>query len=400
MEYLAHIADDGRVQTVSEHLHGTGELAAGFAAPFGASDEARAAGLLHDIGKYSAAFQQRIRGSAVSVDHSTAGAQEARNRRDLPAALAIAGHHGGIPDCGNLNDAADDTTLQGRLKRKLPTYDEWQREITPPSAKPPAWALSDSTTAAFYTRMLYSCLVDADFQDTQDFMDGQAAQRGGGESISALLEKVRAKAKGYLEKPKSSVASQRNAALRACMERGAQWEQGMYTLTVPTGGGKTFASLAFALEHAAAHGMSRVIYVIPYTSIIDQTAGVFAELLGEENVLAHYSAAEYLLAESEDLTPAQYRKLLASENWDAPIVVTTAVQFFESLYSNRSSRCRKLHNIANSVIIFDAYEIIGLNQKSLINQGLDWLRPIFLTQKEAMKMSIRRFYEQRRKSAA
>lgn len=187
MEYLAHIADDGRVQTVSEHLRGTGELAAGFAAPFGAADEARAAGLLHDIGKYSAAFQQRIRGSAVSVDHSTAGAQEARNRRDLPAALAIAGHHGGIPDCGNLNDAADDTTLQGRLKRKLPTYDEWQREIAPPSAKPPAWALSDSTTAAFYTRMLYSCLVDADFQDTQNFMDGQAAQRSGGESISELL---------------------------------------------------------------------------------------------------------------------------------------------------------------------------------------------------------------------
>lgn len=215
MEYLAHIADDGRVQTVSEHLHGTGELAAGFAAPFGAADEARAAGLLHDIGKYSAAFQQRIRGSAVSVDHSTAGAQEARNRRDLPAALAIAGHHGGIPDCGNLNDAADDTTLQGRLKRKLPTYDEWQREIAPPSAKPPAWALSDSTTAAFYTRMLYSCLVDADFQDTQNFMDGQAAPRGGGESISELLEKVRTKAKGYLANPESPVASQRNAALRA-----------------------------------------------------------------------------------------------------------------------------------------------------------------------------------------
>lgn len=354
MEYLAHIADDGRVQTVSEHLHGTGELAAGFAAPFGASDEARAAGLLHDIGKYSAAFQQRIRGSAVSVDHSTAGAQEAHKRGDLPAALAIAGHHGGIPDCGNQrHDTADYTTLHGRLKRKLPSYDKWQSEIVLPSAKSPAWAVSDSITAAFYTRMLYSCLVDADFQDTQNFMDGQAAPRGGGESISALLEKVRAKAADYLANPESPVAFQRNAALRACMERGAQWEQGMYTLTVPTGGGKTFASLAFALEHAAAHGMSRVIYVIPYTSIIDQTAGVFAELLGEGNVLAHYSAAEYLLAESDDLTPAQYRKLLASENWDAPIVVTTAVQFFESLYSNRCSRCRKLHNIANSVIIFD-----------------------------------------------
>lgn len=362
MEYLAHIADDGRVQTVSEHLHGTGELAAGFAAPFGAADEARAAGLLHDIGKYSAAFQQRIRGSAVSVDHSTAGAQEACKRGDLPAALAIAGHHGGIPDCGNQrHDTADDTTLHGRLRRKLPPYDKWQNEIAPPSAKPPAWAVSGSITAAFYTRMLYSCLVDADFQDTQNFMDGQAAPRGGGESISALLGKVRAKAAEYLANPESPVASQRNAALRACMERGAKWEQGMYTLTVPTGGGKTFASLAFALEHAAAHGMSRVIYVIPYTSIIDQTAGVFAELLGEENVLAHYSAAEYLLAESEDLTPAQYRKLLASENWDAPIVVTTAVQFFESLYSNRSSRCRKLHNIANSVIIFDEAQTLPQN---------------------------------------
>ena len=191
MEYLAHIADDGRVQTVSEHLHGTGELAAGFAAPFGASDEARAAGLLHDIGKYSAAFQQRIRGSAVSVDHSTAGAQEALKRGDLPAALAIAGHHGGIPDCGNQrHDTADYTTLHGRLRRKLPSYDKWQSEIVLPSAKSPAWAVSDSITAAFYTRMLYSCLVDADFQDTQNFMDGQAAPRGGGESISALLEKV------------------------------------------------------------------------------------------------------------------------------------------------------------------------------------------------------------------
>ena len=229
MEYLAHIADDGRVQTVSEHLHGTGELAAGFAAPFGASDEARAAGLLHDIGKYSAAFQQRIRGSAVSVDHSTAGAQEALKRGDLPAALAIAGHHGGIPDCGNQrHDTADYTTLHGRLRRKLPSYDKWQSEIVLPSAKSPAWAVSGSITAAFYTRMLYSCLVDADFQDTQNFMDGQAAPRGGGESISALLEKVRAKAADYLANPESPVAFQRNAALRACMERGAQWEQGMY----------------------------------------------------------------------------------------------------------------------------------------------------------------------------
>lgn len=352
-EYLAHIAEDGRVQTVSEHLTGTGKMAAEFGAAFGASDEARLAGVLHDIGKYSAAFQRRLHGGAP-VDHSTAGAKEAFIRRDLPAALAIAGHHGGIPDCGHYKDHSDNATLQGRIKRELPPYGDWAREISPPAAKPPAWAMSDCITGAFYTRMLYSCLVDADFQDTQNFMDGTPAPRGGGETIPALLKKARAQAEDYLSSALTdAVTAQRNSALRACMERGTQWQPGMYTLTVPTGGGKTFASLMFALEHAAAHGMARVIYVIPYTSIIDQTAEVFTRLLGKENVLAHYSAAEYRLAETDELTDAQYRKLLASENWDAPVVVTTAVQFFESLYSNRSSRCRKLHNIANSVIVFD-----------------------------------------------
>lgn len=148
--------------------------------------------------------------------------------------------------------------------------------------------------------------------------------------------------------------------LRACLEKGANGAPGLYSLTVPTGGGKTFASLAFALEHAAAHRMKRVIYIIPYMSIIDQTAAVFADLLGEENVLADYSCADYKNLEQECLTPAQYRQLLASENWDAPVIITTAVQFFESLYSNRSSRCRKLHNIADSVLIFDEAQTLPL----------------------------------------
>lgn len=132
----------------------------------------------------------------------------------------------------------------------------------------------------------------------------------------------------------------------------------MHTLTIPTGGGKTFASLAFALEHAVARHMDRVIYVIPYTSIIDQTVETFSDLLGEENVLAHYAGVDYQTVEPDEMTPEQYRKLLASENWDAPVVVTTAVQFFESLYANRSSRCRKLHNISNSVVIFDEAQTI------------------------------------------
>ena len=171
--------------------------------------------------------------------------------------------------------------------------------------------------------MLYSCLVDADFIDTETFMDGKAAPRGSGTDIAALRDIVSAQAQRYLraESP-SPVSVQRNTVLRACLEKGAHGPQGLYTLTVPTGGGKTFASLAFALEHAAAQKMKRVIYVIPYMSIIDQTAAVFSGLLGAENVLADFSNAEYKTVEQDDLTPAQYRQMLASENWDAPVVVT------------------------------------------------------------------------------
>ena len=356
MEFLAHISEDQtRTQTILDHLNGTAELAKAFAAPFGAESEAGYSAQLHDIGKYSDAFQKRLRGGPP-VDHSTAGAQAALQTGNVPAALAIAGHHSGIPDLGNPHDTADDSTLQGRSKKKVEDFSRWNQEVTPVPWSLPSWLLRspDNLTMAFFTRMLYSCLVDADFLDTETFMNGAPAPRGIGEPLSVLLEKVRSQAERYLHAEAASpVAQQRNAVLSACIERGKTGKPGLYTLTVPTGGGKTFASLAFALEHAVAQKMSRIIYVIPYTSIIDQTAQTFSDLLGEENVLAHFSGVDYKLAEKDDLTPTQYRQLLSSENWDAPIVVTTAVQFFESLYANRSSRCRKLHNIANSVVIFD-----------------------------------------------
>lgn len=351
---LAHISEDGaRTQTLAEHLSNTAEMAGLFASAFGAQEAARCAGLLHDIGKDTDGFQKRLHGGA-RVDHSTAGAQAAFRQRNLPIAFVVAGHHTGIPDGGHYQDDADSSTLCGRCKRKLEPLGPWASAQSPAPAALPSWAAQDHLTLAFFTRMLYSCLVDADFIDTETFMDGKPAPRGMGSSIPELLAKVRAQADRYLAAQDASPVSQKRCqVLRACCERGQSWPQGLYTLTVPTGGGKTFASLAFALEHAARHGMSRVIYVIPYTSIIDQTARIFAQLLGEENVLAHFCGAEYKTAEQDSLTPAQYRQLLASENWDAPVIVTTAVQFFESLYSNRSSHCRKLHNIANSVVIFD-----------------------------------------------
>ena len=362
---LAHISEDGtRTQTVYEHLCGTAALAGSFAAAFGAQTEAEFTAWRHDIGKYSTAFQKRLDGG-TKTDHATAGAQEAMKCRPPhpQAAFAIAGHHTGIPDGGNPRSAdPEDGTLFGRLKKRVEPYDGWQ-EIPASQSTPPDWANLDNLDFAFFTRMLYSCLVDADFIDTETFMNGQAAPRGSRtEAIPALLAKTEAQAKNYLaDKTASPVAQQRNAVLQACLDKGAHEPPGLYTLTVPTGGGKTFASLAFALEHAAAQGMKRVIYVIPYMSIIDQTAAVFAALLGEENVLADYSCADYKSLEQEDLSPEQYRQLLASENWDAPVVVTTAVQFFESLYANRSSRCRKLHNIADSVVIFDEAQTLPLD---------------------------------------
>lgn len=358
MKYLAHIAEDGREQSVEAHLLGTAKLAKQFAESFGAGSDAAFAGLLHDIGKCTAGFQARLHGGA-RVDHATAGAKAAFQKGNLPAAFAVAGHHGGLPDGGNHRDEPEEATLCGRVRRDGSFDASVLGQLPPPPEKPPSWLGRDLLQNAFYTRMLYSCLVDADFQDTQNFMDGKMAPRGAHASIRNLLDLVRERADSYLAAAaQTPVSVHRNAALRACMEHGKAWPSGLYTLTVPTGGGKTFSSLTFALEQASAQQMDRVIYVIPYTSIIDQTASVFSELLGEENVLAHDAGAEYQTAEPEEMTPAQYRKLLASENWDAPVVVTTAVQFFESLYSNRSSRCRKLHNIANSVVIFDEAQTI------------------------------------------
>ena len=218
MKLLAHISDDKtRTQTIEEHLTSTAALAGNFAAAFGAQAEAAYTALLHDIGKYSAGFQQRLQGGPP-VDHSTAGAKAAIQDGNIPAALAIAGHHSGIPDLGNPHDTADESTLVGRSKRRIEDCSQWKQEISPAKAALPPWLLRqpDNLTMAFFTRMLYSSLVDADFIDTETFMDGKAAPRGMGEPLSALLEKVRAQAKRYLDSPAASpVAQERNKVLRA-----------------------------------------------------------------------------------------------------------------------------------------------------------------------------------------
>ena len=200
--------------------------------------------------------------------------------------------------------------------------------------------------------MIYSCLVDADFLDTEYFMKNGATDRDAGDTLKELYQRLYKHVGAWLLNDNlETVNGRRSEILRHCIASGKE-EPGMFRLTVPTGGGKTLASLAFALNHAIEHGMERVIYVIPYTSIIEQNAKVFRDILGDKNVLENHYNVDY--ESSEEFRPMQ----LATENWDKPVIVTTNVQFFESLFSNKSSKCRKLHRIANSVIIFDEAQML------------------------------------------
>lgn len=346
------------IQTIKEHAEGTALLAKKFADAFGYGEWGYCCGMLHDIGKYSLAFQERIRGSSRKVDHATAGAQLCWQKKGLYQLLSycIAGHHAGLPDTGESSDDSRCSSMCGRLKKKIEDYQAFQGEIDiPVLVKLPPFAgdrEKNTFVLSIFIRMLYSCLVDADYLDTEYFMTHGEAQRFSSESLEMLLDKLKLYIADWLKNNNTdTVNGRRTEILKNCMEKGTA-DRGLFRLTVPTGGGKTVASLAFALAHGAGHHMDRIIYVIPYTSIIEQNAKVFRDILGQENVLENHCNVDY--ESSEELKPFQ----LASENWDKPVVVTTNVQFFESLFSNKSSKCRKLHNIANSVIIFDEAQML------------------------------------------
>ena len=331
-------------QLLEEHLSQTADLAERFASPF-AVGWGRLAGLWHDAGKYRAAFQKKISADSdahIKVDHSTVGALIAKERGAPLIAFVVAGHHGGLPNKEDLRSRLNGKNdLLGDARRNgLPSWIEQQAR-----PEPPAWC-TDQASFSLWTRFLFSALVDADFLDTERFY-----ARGIGRDLGTQpsLGELNRLLDDFLEHKTASAEQtamndMRARVLAAC-RKSAPLEPGAFTLTVPTGGGKTLASLAFGLSHALAHDLRRVIIVIPYTSIIDQTVKVYREIFGEAAVLEHHTNVD------PDKETRENR--LASENWDAPIVVTTSVQFFESLYSNRPSRCRKLHRVARSVVIFD-----------------------------------------------
>lgn len=361
--FYAHIAEDGRKQTVLQHLEGTAKLASEFAAVFEEERMGQLLGLAHDIGKYTPGFQKRLHGGA-RVDHSSAGAFEVMKLQQPTASFCIAGHHGGIPDGGGRGDSCGQNTLMGRLAKvqsgKTEDYSGYHGELELPNI--PFYLIDRHDLAAecMRIRMLFSCLVDADYLDTERFMDGKMEALSGWLN-PADMDKLDKKLQNYISgwfPPKNELNRLRCEILESCIRKGQEESSGLFCLTVPTGGGKTVASLAFAVRHAKIHGKKRIIYVIPYTSIIEQTAEVFRNILGKENVLEHHSGVMY--DDAGGLSAETVRKVKATENWDMPVIVTTSVQFFESLYSNKPSECRKLHNIADSVIIFDEVQMLPI----------------------------------------
>ena len=381
-------------EPLAAHLEEVARLAALFGSAFGAGQAARLGGLLHDLGKFSDAFQAYIGGAGPSVDHSTAGAREAmRAAAEAPVvtdrivaelvAYAIAGHHAGLPDRG----PGSGPTLSARLDESaypIPAlFETWRTLDVPPATgllpagfDPAADPEQCAFRLAALGRMLFSCLVDADFLATERFyasVAGVAPERDWpplgariDELIAAFDAHMDAMRGGLPEAARASPLNALREEVLAHVRAQAKEQRGVFTLDVPTGGGKTLASLAFALDHAKHHGMQRIVYAIPFTSIIEQTADVFRRVLGNDLVLEHHSAIESVALKEEKDAPAGDQRLetkrrLAMENWAAPIVVTTNVQLFESLFSHRPSRCRKLHNLAGSVIVLDEAQFIPLH---------------------------------------
>lgn len=352
------------------HSREVAALAAAFASVFGWGGAAGLAGLVHDIGKLSPEFQAYIRGLVPSGgDHSSAGARlllDSYGPGLRTLATIVAAHHAGLPDGMDFDRRMAGVRVPagvGQLIGALPDKKILQPAFLPRQGAPRGF------WASFLCRMLFSCLVDADFLATERFMSGarnETVARGGHRSLADLRDRLAAFMAG---KRAGASATPLNALRADILDHAvarAALDPGLFTLTVPTGGGKTLTSLSFALEHAVRHGLRRVILVIPFSAIIEQSAAVFRDALGApDDVLEHHAsfdwegAADRRALEDEGADGlAKLRR--AAENWDVPIVVTTAVQFFESLFANRTSRCRKLHNIAGSVVILDEAQTLPL----------------------------------------
>ncbi len=356
-EIISHISKEGAIQTNQAHQEGVARLAENFASEFGMGDWGRFFGLIHDKGKERVDFQNYIRiqngidaPAYKEKTHAWIGAKIAKIiAPQLYPMLTypILGHHAGMHDY---------TDLDGFMEKEIPREVDCNIKIQIPSMEffQKHNLFSKSKYIHHVERMLFSCLVDADYLDTENFMQPEKSEiRNNVISLNELLPKL----EEFLSKLKPDTpVNVIRKEIQDCCRKGAEKTSGVYSLTVPTGGGKTLSSLLWAMLHAVKNGKRRIIVAIPYTSIITQTAAIFKSIFGPEAVLEHHSNYDYHEDEDQDgeFNPEQ----LSSENWDAPIIVTTNVQLFESMYASHPGRCRKLHNIANSVILLDEVQTL------------------------------------------
>jgi CRISPR-associated endonuclease/helicase Cas3 len=373
MDHIAHARklDNGNwaePQSLETHLRETAVLAAQYAADFDSAQWAYSLGLSHDTGKGTDEWQQYIRDKSGydeeassetaprKVEHSGLGAKFAEEVWGKGAgrflAYSIAGHHAGLPDWSGSVASLEFRLQKANTKAIADQYKELLSGVCP---KTPPWKLSPhGLDVSLWIRMLFSCLIDADRLNTEGYMEPEKQQKRSAYLPITELHKrftayMQEKTKKPLETANTQVYQSRQQVLADC-RTAAEAAPGFFSLTVPTGGGKTLSSMAFSLSHAEKYGKKRIIYVIPYSSIIEQNADVFREIFGADEIVEHHTNLD-----EKDVT---LRSRLATENWDAPVIITTNVQFFESLFAAKTSRCRKLHNIANSVVVLDEAQMI------------------------------------------
>lgn len=414
--YLAHIEADGRCQTLQDHLIGVSESASRLSDKLGLASAGSLIGLLHDLGKYSNDFQQYLRRVARAsdggkkdpergkIDHATAGAQkvwrELRQNTPLPdiaseiLAICIASHHSGLIDCIAPN-GTDNLLRRMEKADSASHYEEACRKAEGPILETARHLLGDpeligaiekklheidaenvdGNTRAFKTglliRMLFSCLIDADRTNTAEASKpAQSGLRQHGNYVhwDVLAQRLNRRLEEFRED--TAIDKLRREISDDCAV-GANRSKGIFTLTVPTGGGKTLASLRFGLDHAKRHGMQRVVYVSPYISIIDQNADVVRKILEPDGC----EFASVVLEHHSNLTPLKEtaKSKLLSENWDAPVVFTTAVQLLEALFGSGTRAVRRMHQLANAVLIFDEVQTLPVRCVHLFNNAMNFL---------------------------
>lgn len=344
-------------QPLSEHLWNVARLAKIFAEPLGFGEQAEAAGLLHDLGKYREAFQEYLKGErarSAETQHAIYGACLAATLKANDLAFVIAGHHAGLHNKCDLDRVRDQKIIDELSLLKKRFIDDFGNIplFTPPSA-----FIKSQYSCEFYIRLLFSCLIDADRLDSAAWPNPPTFGKTHLNPDKLLTQLLAVKERKQSQSPPGLLSNIRNSIFDRCLIAGEE-SQGFFALSVPTGGGKTLSSMAFALSHAKKHKLRRVIVVIPYLSIIEQNAQEYKKIFGEDWVLECHSAVN---ANEDDQEREDSELELISENWDAPLIVTTAVQFLESLLASSPKKCRKLHRVAHSVVIFDEVQTLPVH---------------------------------------